>query len=138
MRKEPLTALLGLCSVLVAGCASASPIDFLIPTPVVPATTNYLGHVTPPKMNGMYHSLRDSKNEKALLAVRKVELDALYQVADNSNGLVIAAINPISTGLWALILAGAASIGLITPKPGTAAKIREAGLKDPEEFKKSL
>lgn len=121
---------------LLTGCALASPIDFLIPTPTVPVATNYLGHITPPKMNGMYHSLRDTKNETALLEVRKVELDALYMVAKTGNGLVEETFDPLSTVAWGALLAAAVAAGLVTPSPGTRAKIRAAGTQDPEEFKK--
>lgn len=120
-----------------AGCATASPIDFLIPTPVMPITTNYLGHITPPKVNRLFHSLRDTKNETALLEVRKVELDALYQVAKVGNGVIIETFDPISTAVWASLLAVAAGAGLAIPAPGTRARIQLAGEKDPAEFAKT-
>jgi hypothetical protein len=115
---------------MVGGCASASPIDFLIPTPTMGVTTNYLGHITPPKMNRFYHSLRDTKNEKAMLPVRKAELDTLYEISRVGNGLVEATYDPVSNGAWALLLLGAGALGLTIPTPGTKSKI-EAALKSP-------
>jgi hypothetical protein len=111
---------------LLTGCASASPLDFLIPTPVLPVTTNYLGHITPPKMNRIYHSLRDTKNETALLEVRKTELDALYMVAKTGNGLVEDTFDPISDMLWIALLGATGGTCLAIPKPGTKAKIERA------------
>jgi hypothetical protein len=122
--------LLILSLVIVTGCASASPIDFLIPTPTVMVTTNYLGHITPPRMNFLYHSLRDTKNETALLEVRKSELDALYMIAKTGNGLVEETFNPISSLAWTLLLGATGAAGLLTPKPGTKAKLDQA-LKTP-------
>jgi hypothetical protein len=124
--------LLLLLIILLSGCAAASPIDFLIPSPTMGVTTNYLGHVTPPKMNGIYHSLRDTKNETALLEVRKAELDALYFIAKTGNGLVAETFDPISSALWVGLLGAAGAAGLFVDKPGTKKRIDVAKAEQPD------
>ena len=59
--------------VSLAGCA-ATPVDIFIPTSKGIVTEEVLGHLNPTKpANMMYHSLADTKAEKALLDIRKKE-----------------------------------------------------------------
>ena len=128
--------LLAILSILgVVGCASASPIDFLIPTPKAPATDEYLGHVQVGKVNRMYHSLSDTKIERRLLDVRKVELQALYSVAKVSNDAIIDFADPISTAAFGALIALAGGAGIMIPRPQEKSKINEAGMTDSREFK---
>ena len=121
--------LLGL--LLITGCVSASPIDWMVPTPVNPIATNYLGHTKLPNINFMFHSLKDTKIESRLFELRKLELDALYNLSVESNKAIIATYDPISDGLWSLLILAAGGLGLSIPKPGTKARVNEALHQEP-------
>ena len=117
---------------MVSGCATASPIDFLIPTKKPSeATTEYLGHLYPDyKTNRLYHSLSDTKFEKAMVPIRKMELQGLYYAAKGELDFIDMAGSAASNGVWGLLLVGAGALGLTIPTPGTKSKI-DAALKTP-------
>ena len=118
---------------LLCGCASASPIDILIPTtkPSV-ATTEYLGHLTPAGYaNGMYHSLIDTKIEKGLIPVRKMELQGLHLAAKGETELIDYFGSKFSNGIYGGITALLVACGYMAPRPQEKAKVAEALLKSP-------
>ena len=114
----------------LVGCASGSPIDFLIPTPKSPATDVYLDHVQIGKVNWFYHSLSDTKIESKLLNVRRLELQAMYQVAKVSNEAIIEVADPISNAVFGGLIALAGGAGIMIPRPQEKSKIKEALLTD--------
>ena len=121
------------CTLLVSGCA-ATPIDFLIPTkkPSV-VTQEYLGslYTTNRVSNMMYHSLSDTKYEKAMIPVRKVVLEGLYYGAKAEIDTIDKIGTATSNGVWGLIVAGAGLMGWQIPRPQEKAKVTEALYKDP-------
>ena len=120
---------------LVTGCASASPIDIFIPTKrPSPAYDEYMGHLNPTngyKSNRMFHSLSDTKLEKAMVNVRKMELEGLRYAAKGETELIDAMGSKISNGLWMGITALLATTGIMLPRPQEKGKIAEALNKPP-------
>jgi len=114
--------------ILSAGCASATPIDFLIPTKAPSeATTEYLGHLYPDyKSNKLYHSLSDTKFEKAMVPIRKMELQGLYYAAKGELDFIDMVGSKMSGAAWTGISALLLAAGIAVPKPGTQAKIDKA------------
>ena len=119
----------------LAGCASATPIDFLIPTPKPSHPSQmFLGDLySTNKVNKMYHSLADTKREKAMVPladalmtgykiVAQAELEYYDKVGTNA-----------SNGLWGLIVAGAGLMGWQIPRPQEKAKVTEALHKQPPQ-----
>lgn len=119
----------------LAGCASATPIDFLIPTrKPTPATQEYLGHLFPTNAcNGMYHSLSDTKIEKMLVPLRDAELKGLKIVAQGELEFIDKVGTATSNGIWGLIVAGAGLMGWQIPRPQEKAKVTEALHKQPPQ-----
>ena len=122
-----------LYTVLITGCATASPVDFLVPTRQLPATQEFLGKASPPKAF-LYHSLADTKIEKAMLKARLEIYKGQYELARVGNEVVVTMADPLSNLAWGAILLLLTSLGIAVPKPGTAAKITEAGNMKPEDF----
>jgi len=123
---------------VIAGCVTASPIDLLVPARRPVLAQDYMGHLFLDKpANFMYYSLTDLKANKALLPVRKKELEAAYYVVKGELDVTIAPLNMVSNVAWAAITMALASAGIMIPKPGTSARIQTAGLQDPDEFKKA-
>ena len=112
----------------LSGCAGASPIDFLIPTrKPTPATEEYLGHLySTNNVNRMYHSLSDTKFEKALVPLRKAELEGLAMVAKGELDFIDAVGTMASNGVYGAIVAVAGMVGLNLPRPKEKALIAEA------------
>lgn len=127
-------------SFMLCGCASASPLDWVLPTrkPSL-ATTEYLGHLYRTNyVNGVYHSLTDTKIEKAMVGIRKMELQGLHYAAKGETELLDAMYSKVSDGAWAGLL-GALSLtglgaGVLIPRPGEKARIKEAGMTPPDDF----
>lgn len=114
----------------ICGCASASPLDLFVPTrKPSAATTEYLGHLLPTNAvpaNKMYHSLIDTKIEKALVPVRKMELQGLHFAAKGETEIIDAMGSKFSNGIWGGITAILVATGYMTPRPKEKAKITEA------------
>ena len=128
--------LLLLLTVLVAGCASAGPLDLLTPTKRPSgAYREYMGHLyTTNTANGVYHSLVDTTFEKNMVNVRKMELEGLRFAAKGETELIEGIGKMMSNGAWAGLSALLIAGGIALPAPGTKAKIQEAGQTDPNEF----
>jgi len=120
---------------LLAGCASASPIDFLIPTRGLPASEAFLAEAQPPSCF-VYHNLADTKIERKLMRARMELYKGQYEVAKVGNDAVIAVAEPLSNLAWGGIVALLGACGLMIPKPGTAARVKQAGAMNPDEFKR--
>lgn len=123
-------------TVTLVGCASGSPIDFLIPTktPML-VTKDYLGMLyTTNSVNKMYHSLSDTKIEKHLIELRKVQLQGSYVVAKGEIALIEELGDRMSTGAWLGITAVLGAAGIMVPRPQEKTKINKAGLTDSREF----
>jgi len=129
MKIQLLVALLA-----VSGCAVATPIDFLIPTRQLPESERFLAEAQPPSCF-IYHNLADTKIEKAMMKARLEVYKGQYELARVGNEAVIAFAEPISNLAWGAIVAALAAGGIMVPKPGTSAKIQQAGATDPKEFK---
>lgn len=112
----------------VCGCVVASPLDPLIPTSKPSeATTEYLGHLTPARpVNGLFHSLSDTKIEKALVPVRKMELEGLYFAAKGETEIIDAMGTRFSNGVWGGITGLLVAAGYLAPRPQEKAKVAEA------------
>ena len=118
------------------GCASATPIDFLIPTRQLPESERFLAEALPPSCF-LYHNLADTKIEKKLMRARLEVYKGQYELARVGNEAVIAFAEPLSNLAWGGILAALAAAGIMVPKPGTTAKIKQAGAMPPDQFKET-
>jgi len=116
------------CAILFVGCANASPLDPLWPARrPSPATTEYLGHLYQTNnVNGMYHSLSDIKITKALVPIRKMELQGLYYAAKGETELIDATTSAMSNGAWLGISALLGAAGIMVPRPQEKHRVREA------------
>ena len=130
MKKYILSALMVL---LLVGCTSATPIDFLIPTKKPsPATQEYLGHLMPTNsVNRLYHSLSDTKYEKMLVPLRDAELRGLKVVAQGELEFIDKVGTATSNGIWGGLVGLAGLLGWQIPRPQEKAKVIEALHKDP-------
>jgi len=120
-------------AILFVGCANASPLDPLWPARrPSPATTEYLGHLYQTNtVNGMYHSLSDIKIAKALVPIRKMELQGLYYAAKGETELIDATTSAMSNGAWIGISALLGAAGIMIPSPREKGKVLEALHKPP-------
>ncbi len=118
---------------LVVGCAHGTPIDILIPTKKPsPVTVKYLDELYPDyKANRMYHSLADTKFEKAMIPLRKMQLEGMYLAAKGEVGVIDAAGSAMSKGAWAAIIAGVGLAGWQLPRPQEKLKVLEAEHRPP-------
>lgn len=117
---------------LLTGCASGSPVDFLIPTKKSPVAKEYLGHLNLTNdVNHVYHSLSDTKLENQLIEIRKLELQGLYLVNKKYNELMVQTAEPFSNALWIGITMLLTSAGIMVPRPQEKAKVIEALHKEP-------
>ena len=127
---------------VICGCANGSPIDLFIPTKrPSPAYDEYMGHLYPTngfKANKMYHSLVDTKLEKALVDVRKMELEGLRYAAKGETELIERIGTSLSNGIWAGITAILTATGIMLPRPAEKGKIAVAGNMEPSEFKQKF
>jgi len=120
------------CLVLT-GCSSASPLDILIPARrPSPATTEYLGHLYQTNaVSGLYYSVSDAKLYKALVPVRKMELQGLYFAAKGETELLEMMGSAVSNGIWGAVVAGVGLLGWQIPRPQEGKKVAEALHKQP-------
>lgn len=128
----PIIALLLLF--VLPGCASASPIDFLVPAKrPSPATEEYLGHLyqTNYVANGLYYSVSDAKMHKAFVPVRRMELEGLHAAAKGEMEIIDAIGSKLSNGIWGGLMGIAALAGWQLPSPREKAKVTEALYKAP-------
>ena len=117
----------------LVGCASATPFDIIVPTrkPSI-ATSEYLGHLYPTNYaNGMYHSLVDTKVEKAMVPLRDAELKGLKIVAQGELEFYEKMGDATSVGLWGLAGVALTALGWQIPRPQEKAKVVEALHKKP-------
>lgn len=119
----------------LTGCASATPIDILIPTRKPSAATQeYLGHLYQTNnANRLYHSLVDTKVEKAMIPLRNAELKGLKIVAQGEIELYERMGDATSKGVWGGIIALAGLAGWQIPRPQEKGKVTEALHKQPPE-----
>lgn len=126
--------LIACTTVLLHGCATAAPWDIFWPTRQGVVTSNYLGELSFDRpANGMYHSLMDTKAEKALIPVRKMYLEAVRLAAKGETDIIDSGASLLSNGLWVGLTALLGGGALFVPRPGEKALIREAELKPPPE-----
>lgn len=125
--------LLSLATLSLVGCAAGSPIDFLIPTPRPSvATEEYLGHLYYTNdVNRMYHSLSDTKIEKALVPIRKMELQGLFLAAKGETEIIEQMGSKVSNGLWVGVMALAGLAGWQLPSPREKGNVTAALHKQP-------
>ena len=118
---------------LVSGCASGTPLDIIIPTPKPsPVYTEYMGNLNyTNNANHLYHSLVDTKREKAMLVPRKMELQGLELAAKGEMDIIESAGDRLSNGLYGTLVALAGILGWQLPRPGEKAKVLEALHKEP-------
>lgn len=112
-----------------AGC-QATPIDILIPTrKPSPPTKEFLGHMCPTNyVNGMYHSLLDTKIEEAFVPLRQMELQGLYYVAKGETGLIAEMGTNASNMIWGGITAALTAAGIMIPRPQEKHRVEAARL----------
>ena len=122
-----------LVAMALCGCAAASPLDPLVPAKKPSAaTTEYLGHLCPTNYcNGMYYSLSDAKMAKALVPVRKMELQGLYLAAKGEMDVIGAMGSQASNVAWGGITAILAACGVMIPRPQEKHKVEAALHKKP-------
>jgi hypothetical protein len=118
------------CLVLT-GCASGTPIDFIWPTVKDNATDKVLGDDAPKASFVPWHTLADSKAEKAAIDPKIQEWIARGELAKKNTGQVVSQNNAISVGLWGVIVAGVGLLGWQIPRPQEGKKVVEALHKQP-------
>ena len=129
--EEKMKKLMLIISVMmIAGCATASPIDWLVPTPSDTTMDAFLGDDSPNASLLPYHTLADTIAEKKAVDNKLVVYKAQGELAKGKASFVEAVYAPVSSGLWALLLALAASLGWVMPSPAEKHKV-EAALNKP-------
>lgn len=118
---------------LLVGCANGSPLDVLIPARrPSSATTEYMGHLySTNAVNGLYYSVSDAKLNKALVPIRKMELQGLYFAAKGETELLEAMGSALSNGIWAGVTTLLVGAGIMVPRPQEGKKVAEALHKAP-------
>lgn len=113
---------------LIVGCASGSPIDFLIPARrPSPATTEYLGHLYQTNnVNSLYYSVSDAQINKQLVPIRKMELQGLYYAAKGETELLEGMGSMTSNLIWGAVVGAVGLAGWQIPRPQEKAKVIEA------------
>lgn len=130
-----LSHLILACSsaVLVAGCASATPIDFIWPTRMDNTTKEVLGADAPKASFVPWHTLSDTKAEKEVIDAKIQVWVAKGELAKENNSQIKKQNDPISIGIWGIITAILMACGIFVPRPQEGKKVTEALYKYPPE-----
>jgi len=115
---------------MMTSCAYASPIDWLIPTPSDATMEEFLGDDAPNASLLPYHTLSDTIAEKKAVDNKMMVYKAQGELAKGKAAFIETVYAPVSNGLWALLLALAASLGWVMPSPSEKHKV-EAALNKP-------